>query len=537
MSKIRVADFFCGAGGFSEGFRQMGFDVTFALDSWKPAIDTHEFNHPGCEHSQKNILDIPPEEIEELIPDSEVIVGSPPCIAFSGSNKAGIGDKTLGMLLIEKYLQIIAYKKNKPDSVLKHWVLENVPNAQKFIKDKYSFKELELCNSKRVALRVPMSNVYNAADFGAPQTRRRMFCGDYPEPKTTHTKDEWVTLGSVIGSLRGGKKSYTDIGYGFSIPKRHVTDHFYDTMLEEFEWSEARRLKIDHGFMGKMSFPENEDRPSRTVMATMSSSTRESMILPGKTEGTFRRPTIREIASFMSFPLTYQFIAGSEAGKYKLVGNAVCVKMSAALARSMLENQGLEPDYEPNPHNAFKKPPFDLNGMERVPKKPGPRRINARFRRHPEGLKIRSFRVELDNQDSDFKKEKVVWKAILHYGSGKGAKKSEISNKKLEKMMMLVPDFDRFKDDVMKAFVGTMPSSKDFQLSYRRLADGDMIGPVKALGMVKELVDSHYPEDAYSGKEVHGQNIIEGRKAVPLRVMASLFAVNVLSSAVMATYS
>ena len=34
---MRVADFFCGGGGFSEGFRQAGFKIVFAVDKWEPA--------------------------------------------------------------------------------------------------------------------------------------------------------------------------------------------------------------------------------------------------------------------------------------------------------------------------------------------------------------------------------------------------------------------------------------------------------------------------------------------------------------------
>jgi DNA (cytosine-5)-methyltransferase 1 len=43
MKKLRVIDFFCGAGGFSEGFRQMGYEIVYGFDHWKPAVDT--FNH------------------------------------------------------------------------------------------------------------------------------------------------------------------------------------------------------------------------------------------------------------------------------------------------------------------------------------------------------------------------------------------------------------------------------------------------------------------------------------------------------------
>jgi site-specific DNA-cytosine methylase len=44
---ITVIDTFCGAGGFSEGFRQAGFDVVMGIDNWRPACDTHETNGFG----------------------------------------------------------------------------------------------------------------------------------------------------------------------------------------------------------------------------------------------------------------------------------------------------------------------------------------------------------------------------------------------------------------------------------------------------------------------------------------------------------
>ena len=40
MNELTVIDFFCGAGGFSEGFRQQGYEDNVAgYDHWKPAID------------------------------------------------------------------------------------------------------------------------------------------------------------------------------------------------------------------------------------------------------------------------------------------------------------------------------------------------------------------------------------------------------------------------------------------------------------------------------------------------------------------
>lgn len=89
---MRVADFFCGGGGFSEGFRQAGFEIVFAVDKWGPAVKTYKGNKPGVNVIQDDVIrisELPDDEFEALVPDSEVIIGSPPCQSFSHSNKSG----------------------------------------------------------------------------------------------------------------------------------------------------------------------------------------------------------------------------------------------------------------------------------------------------------------------------------------------------------------------------------------------------------------------------------------------------------------
>ena len=137
-NKLTVADFFCGAGGFSEGFNQEGFEIAFALDYWKPAHITHVHNHPNCKGLCIDILDIDFNKIDEIIPDTDIIIGSPPCVSFSNSNSSGKADKTLGIKLILQFLKIVLYKKTKCNSKLKFWIMENVPNSIKFVKDRYT---------------------------------------------------------------------------------------------------------------------------------------------------------------------------------------------------------------------------------------------------------------------------------------------------------------------------------------------------------------------------------------------------------------
>jgi DNA (cytosine-5)-methyltransferase 1 len=154
MSKLRVIDFFCGAGGFSEGFRQMGYEIVYGFDHWKPAVDTYNHNFSlNCEI--KNILDFKHSinEIEKL-PNTEIIIGSPPCVSFSSSNKSGNADKSLGVDLTETFLRIVAVKKHQPNSILKAWFMENVVNSKRYLQTAYTFKDLgltEWANKNRIS--------------------------------------------------------------------------------------------------------------------------------------------------------------------------------------------------------------------------------------------------------------------------------------------------------------------------------------------------------------------------------------------------
>src|SRR3989344_3935959 len=220
--ELRIVDFFCGAGGFSEGFRQQGFKIVMGIEHWKPAVDTHNLNF-GLEDKPKDVLDFENEveHIEEYLPDTELIIGSPPCVSFSMANKAGKADKSLGIRLIEAYLRVVAVKKHKKNSILKAWFMENVPNSRNFVKEFYTFNDLSLGdwakkNKKKpndIALKVKMSGeVLCAADYGSAQTRDRFVCGEITStgefvfPVKTHRPKksliklpEYITLKDIKG--------------------------------------------------------------------------------------------------------------------------------------------------------------------------------------------------------------------------------------------------------------------------------------------------------------------------------------------------
>jgi DNA (cytosine-5)-methyltransferase 1 len=435
-TNVSVCDFFCGAGGFSEGFYQEGFDVVFALDYWKPAYITHEHNHKNCKNVCMNILDIDsPEKMDEIIPDTIIIIGSPPCVSFSSSNLSGKEDKALGLKLIKQFLKIVLYKKSKPNSKLKYWIMENVPNSIEFIKDKYTAQELDL-DPSFPDLVINNKNILIASNYGSPQGRKRAIVGDYIVPEITHSTSNNIHVSKILEALGSPlnnlAQTISDPSFPLILAKHDVTDHFYDSEIPN-EWVvKAKRLKTDHGFMGKMDFPDRTDRLCRTIMATESYCSRESIIF--KKEdclNKYRAPTIRELACLMGFPIDYQFVGTNSNSKHKQIGNAVCVHMSMALAKAIKIHMNIQLEKKPR---MLVKATINLNDLKcplfskykLVPKK-----MNSKFHIHIPNLKINQLRVELDNITSDFDKSQYIWRCVLHKGSGKHALSVQFDNNKL----------------------------------------------------------------------------------------------------------
>lgn len=426
---MKVADFFCGAGGFSEGFRQAGFDVVFAVDKWLPAVNTHHENHPESKTIQGDvelISNLPDEEFHSLIPDTEIIIGSPPCVAFSNSNKSGKGDKELGIRLLESYLRIVARKKHKEGSILKYWILENVPNIEGYINPFYTSHDLGVDGEFVLQVKSESSGVYNSSCFAVAQNRKRYLCGHFPKPVSNMKKEEIIPLKIILNTLgvpnENTSKNIEDPNHKFSMISNDITDHHYIYELTEFEWKKAKRLKEDKGYMGKMSFPEDIEKPGRTVMATASVSSRESIIYQYQ-DKSYRLPTVRELASIMSFPIDYRFYGNSRGVKSRLVGNAVPPKMSFAFAKEIAKVENLEIPDSYKPLLFPNKVPFiNLNHQVYELNKEKPKKEVAKFKYHIPYLIINSYRVELTNYNSIFDKKIFNWDVEIHKSQGKNAK-------------------------------------------------------------------------------------------------------------------
>ncbi|MEM1338695.1 MAG: DNA cytosine methyltransferase [Bacteroidota bacterium] len=505
-SKLKVIDFFSGAGGFSEGFRQAGFDVILAIDNWQIAVDTHNENHPdglAIKDDVIRISNLPDNDFHKLIPDTEVIIGSPPCTDFSNSNKSGNGDKSKGIELVEAYLRIVARKKFKRRSKLKYWILENVPKIQNHIQESYSAKDLGLKGLWSLIVMSGNSGVYNAKYFGVPSNRKRYFCGEFPEPKRTIDDDsKLILLKDIIQALGAPKEKLhqkiLDPIYNIKLAGEDVSDHHYTQLLSDFEKKKAKRLKQDKGYMGKMSFPENPEKPARTIMATMSFTSRECFVL-GDDYSKLRAPTIREVASLMSFPIDYKFYGSSLGTKYRMIGNAVPPKMAIALAKGILNKE--RKNIILNGYQMIRHPQklafSNLNFNEIPIKEEKPKKVTARFKYHIPYFKFETYRVELTNHHSDFNNLNFKWTAEIHYNQGKEKAKKytpSLDHIGFDKTDLRTAD-KLFTMSIRKKIVNPKEFQRFHCMTAEEVKQNQVLEPYAFLEQVREFLDKSFQFD------------------------------------------
>lgn len=153
---MKVVDLFCGAGGFSEGFRQAGFEIVFGIDNDKQACKTFKHNFPEAEVVCEDIMTY------EDTPIVDVVIGSPPCKEFSKGNV----NRTFDTSLIARFLEVV-----KSDAQPHYYVMENVPDVQNAINNLYG----------NFAGKFSTQLKLSAYDFGCATTRERLFSGLFPK--------------------------------------------------------------------------------------------------------------------------------------------------------------------------------------------------------------------------------------------------------------------------------------------------------------------------------------------------------------------
>ena len=163
-------DLFAGAGGMSLGFEQAGFDVAAAVEYDPIHCAIHEFNFPDCAAICLSVADINGAYIRSRsrIADRQVdvVFGGAPCQGFSMIGKRALDDPRNS--LVHHFVRLVVDLKSS------YFVFENVRGLtvgphKRFLEEIIrEFQNNGYCVIDRY-------QVLNAANYGVPQDRRRLF--------------------------------------------------------------------------------------------------------------------------------------------------------------------------------------------------------------------------------------------------------------------------------------------------------------------------------------------------------------------------
>ncbi|GAA7947238.1 DNA cytosine methyltransferase [Helicobacter pylori] len=306
---MKVASLFSGIGGLDLGFIQNGFEIVWANDFDKYAVETYRANI-----GQNIILgDI---EIEkDHICGHDILIGGFPCQPFSTlGSLQGFEDKrgTLFFTICE------IIKKHRPKIV----VLENVKNLINHNKGE-SFKRI-LFELNELDYQVNY-DILNTLDFGIPQQRNRVF----------------------IVALR--KNSFTNLEFVFpaKIPCKISALDLLDKQVELKYFISQKMIKtiLGKGTKGYIVEPSIDTPIAKTLTATMHKCHRASQDnyytdlknwerYKDNNYSIIRRLTPNEARKLQGFPSNFKQVV-SDTQSYKQFGNAVSVNVSFALAKAI----------------------------------------------------------------------------------------------------------------------------------------------------------------------------------------------------------
>jgi DNA (cytosine-5)-methyltransferase 1 len=404
VEKLKVIELFAGVGGFrlglegydgmsaSSGYKKplkSNFEVVWS-NQWEPstktqqhASDIYEKKWGTDNHSNKDISSV---KISE-IPDHDVLVGGFPCQDYSVarvlSHSKGLEGKK-GVLWWDIHRIIKEKKKKKP----KYLILENV---DRLISSPASQRgrdfSIMLASLSDLGYAVEW-RVINAAEFGMPQKRKRVFILGYLKG-TSHYKNimknnlDWILSKGTLAAgfpvtnvntvstielkgeldelsssfnLNGGKSLFENTGVvinrqvitvktkpkispdvktlGSILLKDKVEDSFYIPTKDIEKWqyykgakNEQRKRKDGNTFNyseGKMSFPDKLESPSRTIITSEGGKTASRTTHIVKDDFGLRRLTPVELERLNMFPDNHT-IEATNSKRAFFMGNALVV--------------------------------------------------------------------------------------------------------------------------------------------------------------------------------------------------------------------
>lgn len=392
---IKALELFAGAGGMALGLAAAGIRSAGLIEWDRWACDTLRHNsaagHPLASDWQVFEGDVRDFDVSGLPDDVDLVTGGPPCQPFSmgGRHQAFLDARDM----FPATIAVIA--KLKPRA----FILENVKgltrasfaNYYQYILHRLEYPEIESrpgeewmahfrrlqvarsSGGSRQALAYNVTaTLVNAADYGVPQRRERVFIVGFRRdlgiewsfPTPTHSEDsllweQWVSgdywrRHDVVGRSRPLLPSAQEnrvraLQGSLFPPELHPWRTTRDALLGLGDPEQVPLIALDHRYQpGARSYPGHTGSPVDAPAKTLKAGDHgvpggENMLR--RQDGSVRYFSVREAARIQTFPDGFRF-HGSWSETMRQLGNAVPVQLArtvgASVARQLIGQTALQ---------------------------------------------------------------------------------------------------------------------------------------------------------------------------------------------------
>ena len=314
---IRGCDMFCGAGGSSAGARAAGVEIAAGIDMCATASDTFAANFPDALAITSRLEDVSPGSMKKKTGDIDMLLASPECTSHTcakGGAPRDEASRATAMLVVE-YARALRPR----------WlVLENVIHMRPW--SRYG----ELKRSLRDLGYHLHEHVLDAADFGVPQRRRRLFIvGDrirQPNPIVRKRPGRRKSAGSVLDPAGTWKTSAL-----FDERRAAATLERAGRGFQALG-KDASFLLVYYGNDGAGGW-QPLNRPLRTITTL----DRFALIRHDGCEPRMRMLQVPELKRAMGFGEDFKLPVGTRRDRIRLLGNGVCPPVMTAVVNSLIE--------------------------------------------------------------------------------------------------------------------------------------------------------------------------------------------------------
>jgi len=313
--KIRAIDLFCGAGGSSWGAQAAGVEIVAGFDMWEVAESVFKANFPKAKFYSGRLEDHKPNLIAKELGKIDLIMASPECTNHSVAK----GNKPRCERSRETALQVIRFARAfKPRWI----VVENVVSMKNWSRYEHFIAAIERLGYNT------LTQALNSADFGVPQSRRRLFilCDLEKVPDSVRLpRRKRRTAKEIIDG--NGRYQYSPL----RTERRALATLARADRAIAKVGNKSSFLIVYYGtdYAGGW---QRLDAPLRTITTL----DRFAYVKPNGSGHVMRMLQPEEIKKAMGWTKSFKINNGTRRDKIKMVGNAVCPPVMKAIVKNLI---------------------------------------------------------------------------------------------------------------------------------------------------------------------------------------------------------